>query len=121
MINQKTPTVTCQWCLLNVSGVCAYYGWVISEAEKYDCRMRASPELQRKQKNGDGILLGVAVGLMVIIVFLLSYLLDRIFGLSFWIGIIISFLIGLGAFSYAYSLTISNKRKKRKISARRLS
>jgi len=119
--NTVNKTVTCQWCLLNTSGVCAYYGSVINEAEKYDCRMRGSPELQRQQKNSGGILLGVVVALMVITVFLISYLSESIFGLNFWMCIVISFLIVLPAFSYVYSLIVSNRRKNRKKNVKRLS
>jgi len=114
-------TTGCQGCLHNSKGVtCTYFNWAISEAEKYDCGMRGSPELQKKQQNRDAIEAVVMCCLLFCWVFPLIFFLEEIaqlLGLDSWIIIICMLVFEFG---YIFYYNPFYRPKKRRKNAKRL-
>jgi len=114
-------TVTCQGCLLkglpiNKVENCTYYDCVISEAERYYCGMRGSPELQKKYKNSRVIRTVVIVALYALLGWLIPWRIEAQFGINSWITVVFIILVGASIDYY----TDQNSKKKRRENAKRL-
>jgi len=111
-------TTGCQGCLLNGGAKCKYYNCAISEAEKYDCGMRGSPELQKKQKNTNIISWIVLYSVWIIAVLIVwNDILEKLFGLE--LGVIILWFLLAALFVWLFYLS-STRYKKRRKNAKRL-